>query len=1375
MVEEVIIHAQPHVQQLIRYAMKLGTNELKLYPPNILWFMDSSKVSAGFTKLPREFNISVTFEFPNFKVSEIKKLERIEVKGKKAYYVFKHRTIEVDVEEDGGDPRPLIEFAENRHDFGWLDLPDTKDVLSEMKLMKFSELGDTVAIDFYNGVFAVTNFDDIPGSKDEIMELAKKGKFYDLWNAFFELQDFYINMRVPALSMINSSYLDDIIKTLEKPNFIYLSPSMPMFGPVVFTTVRKDSDEPVVIVVAPARPGEPLEKYYEQYHELPKNVRDFLKIYPYISEKIESAWKNLEETVEDLIKKADEVLKIANTIFTEQKEAWRKLEKLSKIGKEPEGISGTQYFPKSLLSDIETLRKARRDLEAVLKEIKTKGIPFYILERRVSGLVEDVSRQVDYLKRVYNTAMLINRPEEFKEIIKREVPEIVKQYHDQRTLISNIYFDFMKKHPMLKGIDFTEFFWKVIDELIREGVLEKVEEGMVKLKKPPKVEKPPTVKLSDEEVKVLEYLVVNPLSEAAIKKLVEWGEIDPAVLGKLIREGYIKRIEGELALTDKGYEALGGKEEALCRAFEKMLRNSIEMYGEGEFLPRHYGELPEIIEWKRVPAKCEDKLRKLQHEAWNAIKEFFSKIEGLNIRSSTQLESRLRKEGFEVKAEKTGNTYRIEVRKGDKTVGATITCYPEGCTIYFFGEGPVGSYYRYPRHIAYGLVYYYAKRMVEEAVKPPEKPPKPVKLPRIEEAEDLRRRYKKLAGIVKGTGWIKGAYEVLKEWGRISWVQEAIKRAEAIEPELVTDVLMYRLVYMALDPKTTKEDLIKSAEEYAKKITKKPEKLKPDLAKTLAEVEKALLDGIKEAMKETTGFTPKVYSGVKKETATSREVEYEVDGREGEVFFVNFKFYLKNSTPMVEVKITPKDCPKMERFITTELRPKEIKSRAYEIITELVIKCYEELNFKELTEKLSMYNPPYSYPPKGLRERAERFLERALKRHGLDKYEAFYLRGTRYVPSKDRLITLLLESWMKGWNPLEIIREITGAEKPKPPEEKKPPEKPPEKPPKKPLAEVTKRLAVDKLTYYAKARLLEKGVKTAEVNRIIERLKEQLNELGTAIAEGRMAQSTAEARIDVLIEEMMRPPAAPRMTVDEVIKRLEREARLVLERAGVEDVDKVLRDMGPGIREVAEAVVAGQIDMSTALSELARITGLIAQSLKAPPAPAPPAGIPYAPREVKPVKFLGPKEAADWIWTNRLADLLIFGLRYVFENYGRMAGIRERDLSRVARFLAEKLRGLGSELYNLGKLNDIGAYVFAGEALVKYSQEIVWGGLLKSMAREVADNWPVIRNMEGIGPLLGIEGGVAKALMGAVLAYLNIPEQYWPRDVLQAYRLARGG
>ena len=712
---ELVIEVLPHVEQLIRYAKALGTTYLRLYPPNVLWFMDSSMTSAGFTEISGRVESPVMFELPYIKESEIELLERIEVKDGKAFFVFKNKTIDVDVEKDTSDPKMLIDLTKKRHEYGWLDLRDSGDVLSELRLMKFSELGDVVAIDFYNGVLAVGARDRIPSTTGELKALVKEGEFYDLWNATVELRDFYVNVRVPSLSAVDARSFDDIVRRLKSPDFIYLYPTADYFGPVVFLTARKDSNHNVYVIVAPVNLGELVEEYYKMYHKLPENVRDLLAVRPEVREEIEKQWEKAIKELENLIKQIDELIgtpEWANLLMAEVGDAINNV----RAGRVPKGVV-VPTFPslQSVLKNIEELRRLRRKIESALAEVKERAVRLSIFENVPSVYSERVTSIINFLREVLNTARLINHPEEFKELIKSEVPELLKKYNEHKTLSHNLYSDFLKKYPVLKGTTFYGFFVDAIRELIEEGVLERTGDGIVRLvEEKPKVG---TEKLSEEERGVLSLLVLEPLTEQTVRAIMEHNGIDPSVLDRLIAEGYIERTGRTgrmLKLTEKGYGALGGKDKALCEALERVLKNAIESYRRGHILPRHYGEVPEKEYVERAPAQCRERIEELRAQIAKAIGEFFREIEALGIKSITQLESALKKLGFAVKVDKQRNTYRIVAAKGSKELGATITCYPDYCNIYLWGDVPVPSvtYYGYPRHIAYGLVYYYAKRLL---------------------------------------------------------------------------------------------------------------------------------------------------------------------------------------------------------------------------------------------------------------------------------------------------------------------------------------------------------------------------------------------------------------------------------------------------------------------------------------------------------------------------------------------------------------------------------------------------------------------------------------------------------------------------------------
>jgi hypothetical protein len=91
------------------------------------------------------------------------------------------------------------------------------------------------------------------------------------------------------------------------------------------------------------------------------------------------------------------------------------------------------------------------------------------------------------------------------------------------------------------------------------------------------------------------------------------------------------------------------------------------------------------------------------------------------------------------------------------------------------------------------------------------------------EAEKLKKKYEEAEKHLRKPS-IKEYYDWLEKAGRLEWVQEAIRRAKEVYPDIVTDLLMWELIYRALDRRTTKEDLIRYAEEWARRVKEEAEK-----------------------------------------------------------------------------------------------------------------------------------------------------------------------------------------------------------------------------------------------------------------------------------------------------------------------------------------------------------------------------------------------------------------------------------------------------------------------------------------------------------------------------------------------------------------------
>jgi len=259
------------------------------------------------------------------------------------------------------------------------------------------------------------------------------------------------------------------------------------------------------------------------------------------------------------------------------------------------------------------------------------------------------------------------------------------------------------------------------------------------------------------------------------------------------------------------------------------------------------------------------------------------------------------------------------------------------------------------------------------------------------------------------------------------------------------------------------------------------------------------------------------------------------------------------------------------------------------------------------------------------------------------------------------------------------------------------------------------------------------------------------------------------------LEERKKPPVKP-PEFKEVLRRLELEYEAYLAEHGVTNPRKCIEYVKEDIESLAEAVVKGELSFDEALHRVREI-GIppIARFRRVPGIPTaerlPERALPeIPPEEVEEIReaFVTPREAADIIWNRYLADLLNFGLRWVFENYGREFGMTEGMLNRVATILAARIRKLGIELVNKGRELDKGRYIWAGEALLRYPFEVVWNGCFYAIKMHSPNIWPQVRVFGELYKALGGEG-ILKALQGVVYKYLNIPEEEWPSDVLSYY------
>jgi len=364
----------------------------------------------------------------------------------------------------------------------------------------------------------------------------------------------------------------------------------------------------------------------------------------------------------------------------------------------------------------------------------------------------------------------------------------------------------------------------------------------------------------------------------------------------------------------------------------------------------------------------------------------------------------------------------------------------------------------------------------------------------------------------------------------------------------------------------------------------------------------------------------------------------------------------------------------------------------------------------------------------------------------------------------------------------EMIRELERVAPPSKPERKK---KPPAEESERRVREVERELGrlrnlletttAEKLRFYVKARLLEKGVSVADARDVTRELESDISDLAARTVKGEITQREAERRLDELIEERVKRPVLERR---EVIRQLENEYLAYLREQGVTNVRQVLDAVREDVEALADEVVAGRLTLDDAIQRVREIPiPPIAHFRRMPTAPATPPAVAPPPAEVAPaprpeVGFLSPAQAADLIWEQYLPQLLTFGLRYVFEQYGRDLGVLEQHLSKIAWRLATRIRQLGVEMERRGEMEEKGRLIWAGMGLERYASEIVWMGIVRPMGKIVPVIWPQLRLFPSVVEALeatGIEGSVARALAGVVYDYLGIPQHEWTEDVRRCY------
>ena len=174
----------------------------------------------------------------------------------------------------------------------------------------------------------------------------------------------------------------------------------------------------------------------------------------------------------------------------------------------------------------------------------------------------------------------------------------------------------------------------------------------------------------------------------------------------------------------------------------------------------------------------------------------------------------------------------------------------------------------------------------------------------------------------------------------------------------------------------------------------------------------------------------------------------------------------------------------------------------------------------------------------------------------------------------------------------EMIRELERVAQPPKPSKKKPPAEETERRVKEVerelgrLRNLLETTTAEKLRFYVKARVLEKGVSVADARDITRELESDVADLATRTVKGEITQRDAERRLNELIEERVRRPVLERR---EILKELENEYLTFLREQDVTNVRQVLEAVGEDIEALADEVVAGRLTPGDALQRVREI------------------------------------------------------------------------------------------------------------------------------------------------------------------------------------------
>jgi len=444
---------------------------------------------------------------------------------------------------------------------------------------------------------------------------------------------------------------------------------------------------------------------------------------------------------------------------------------------------------------------------------------------------------------------------------------------------------------------------------------------------------------------------------------------------------------------------------------------------------------------------------------------------------------------------------------------------------------------------------------------------------------------------------------------------------------------------------------------------------------------------------------------------------------------------------------------KLRGFVIDTLKDlEEVKDEGSDELKEIASKLLEEIDkfqkaVEELTAKVAMDPPQEETQDMIFEKLLEQFKAVLVDKQKMSKSEA-----EKIAKEFEDTIKSLAEKVQKGEiSETDALLEVSRlAEEYKPPEVREA----------GPYISALTDVLVSNLIFY-------KGVSEERAREVAEEFRKDIEKLASDIVKGRIKYREAIWKV-VDMAKKWTPPKAKKLK--DIVRKLEIEYEAYLTEQGVTNPKKCIEYVKEDIESLAESVAKGEITIEEALERVREIPiPPIARFRRVAPPVAPTA----PPTEAVPPEervFRSPKEIADILWKYHLDSLLLFGLNYVFENYGRKYGMTGGMKKPVASELTNRLRLLGMQM----EKEEQARYKIVGDFLTRYSYEIVWKGVLEPLARYSAYfiiHWLRANHPDIYNALISmdIKGSIAKAFMGVLLDYLGIPRERWPEDVLKCY------